>query len=117
MKSTIGMLAVLLFVATLAVGQNALPFPQAANPALQDSDYYQQTAPTVVYQSQPSSMAANAGATVEIAPLPAYRERIIAEFPMAANPFLGVPNDTGKFVRDRSDTGTPFPQAANPAIQ
>ena len=113
MKSTVGMLAVLLFVATIAVGQNSLPFPQAANPALQEGTY----APTVVYQNTPSSMAANVGAPIQS--LPTRITDNGSPFPMDANPSLGERiHGEAPFLGERHheiETGSPFPMAADPS--
>lgn len=122
MKSTVAMLAVLLFLTMTAMAQNAdLPFPQGANPALQDNAY--QTAVANAPQNSPSSMAANfGGATVEV--LPEYRMRATDtsnEFPMAANPSLGSPTaPEALFTGERhhpADSGIQFPMEANPSLQ
>jgi hypothetical protein len=114
------MLAVLLFVTTIAMGQNSqLPFPQAANPALQEGTY----APVVVFtpQNTPSSMAANVGGTTA-APMIAYRGDDIdngSPFPTAANPSLGagtnMENPSLEERRHKADSGSPFPAAADPS--
>jgi len=112
------MFAVLLFVTTLSMGQNSqLPFPQAANPALENGAY----APAVVFQPQnsPSAMAANVGgATIEIAPFRSNRIDNGSPFPMAANPSMGTGTIAETpFVGERrhKDNGSPFPMAADPA--
>ena len=113
MKTTLATLVVLLFVTTMAMGQNAqLPFPQAANPALENGTYV----PAVVYtpQNTPSSMAANVGIT--------SRDNKIdtgSPFPMDANPSLGsaTVGQTPSFDERHSkiETGSPFPMAADPS--
>ena len=122
MKLTFGVLAVLLFATTLAVSQPAnLPFPQAANPALQSGDTI---VPLVVAQDYdanvPSSMAANeSGMSEQEAPsVLAWHNHnsggLGSPFPSAANPSL---HKTGEEMSSsgRIETGSPFPQAANPA--
>ncbi len=105
MKSTIAMLAVLLFVTTMAVGQNALPFPQAANPALASGAI-------AVPPTLPSAMAANTSAKVPLT-------STSLPFPMAGNPSLGFhPSAEASFTgeqRHAIDNGSPFPMAADPS--
>jgi hypothetical protein len=111
---TLGMLAVLLFVTAMAMGQNAVPFPQGANPALENGSYVPAVVDTP--QNMPSSMAANVGdATIS------YRsDRIDAgsPFPMDANPSLEKGTVAQEpFLGERHpgiDTGSPFPTAADP---
>jgi hypothetical protein len=120
MKSTVTMLAVLLFMTTMALAQNSqLPFPQGANPALENGPWV----PAAVYtpQNSPSAMAANVGgATVEIAPFAAHQSNKFdtgSPFPTAANPSQGAPIEA-TFVEERrheADTGSPFPMAADPS--
>lgn len=119
MKNTIAVLSALLFVTTVAFGQQyqASPFPQAANPALVNGAAAQ-TSPSVT--SHASSMAAN---HAEISPSVVNRHYQVndgAPFPSAANPALadGASEETSSSVvahaSHQVDNGSPFPSAANP---
>ena len=118
MKTTVGVLAVLLLAATVAMGQDyqPKPFPQEANTALNNT--YEESSPAVVVvvdQSElPSSMAANQdSANVEISMDRHDRADLGSPFPSAANP-------SGEFSSDQignhtDDQESPFPSAANPS--
>src|ERR1017187_4919175 len=118
MKTTVGVLAVLLLAATVAMGQDyqPKPFPQEANTALNNT--YEESLPAVVVvvdQSElPSSMAANQdSANVEISMDRHDRADLGSPFPSAANP-------SGEFSSDQignhtDDQESPFPSAANPS--
>jgi hypothetical protein len=124
MKSMVGMLGVLLLLSTVALAQQyqPLPFPQEANPALQNS--YNDETPSAV--DLPSAMASDE-ATVEIFPSAEdshhewYRFQTGSPFPMAADPALANGDDRDrKFSDVDTDTewqdrgpGSPFPTAAN----
>ncbi len=114
MKSTVTMLAVLLFMTTMAMAQNSqLPFPQGANPALENGPWV----PAAIYANSPSAMASNVGGA---AVGTAYQTNKIdtgSPFPTAANPSQGTPIQA-PFVEERrhkADTGSPFPMAADPS--
>lgn len=118
MKLTFGLLATLLFVSTVAVGQygGGSPFPQAANPALRSGEV---RLPLVVDQSyraeSPSSMAANpTGSSPSVL---AWHHKVDtgSPFPRDANPSLGSGTSGEKAPSHNVDLGSPFPQAANPS--
>jgi hypothetical protein len=108
MKITGGVLAALLFMGTIALGQQhasyAEPFPQSANPALANGAAEESS--TAVTADMPSSMAVNQD----------WRDKadLGSPFPQAANPSLG---QTGEEMSpDNSiELGSPFPSAANPS--
>jgi hypothetical protein len=111
MKITSGVLAALLLVTTVAVGQYrpfTEPFPQSANPALANGAAEESS--TAVSADMPSSMASQSGT---------YAERsgkfdLSSPFPQAANPALGRTGD--EMSPDTNiDLGSPFPSAANPS--
>jgi hypothetical protein len=108
MKLTFGVLATLLLVSTIAVGQygGGSPFPQAANPALKDGEL-------VLPVISPSSMAANQSGTSDLA----WQQKVDTglPFPQAANPSLGSRTSGQTSPSGNVDTGSPFPQAANPS--
>ncbi len=118
MKSTFGVLAALLLIATMAVGQQSqLPFPQGANPALANEE----SAPAVVDQSNlPPSMAVSQnGTNLESSSI---RQRHDFDngspFPQAANPSSNTNDVLSPFIGERShdrESGSPFPQDANPS--
>ncbi len=117
MKTIFGVLASLLLVTTLAFGQQLdsnLPFPQGANPALQNGTY----APAVADQTNlPPSMAINQNFPV------AYPERHNAietgsPFPTAADPSPNTNNGIQSSFEGENNlvqTGSPFPLAVAPA--
>jgi hypothetical protein len=115
MKSSVGVLAVLLFVTTLAMGQQyqPLPFPQAANPALANGAA-EESAPAVGVDL-PSFLATNQSG--------AYADRrgkaeLGSPFPQAANPALANPaagESSLSIGHSTADGGSPFPSAANPS--
>ncbi len=106
MKLTLGVLAGLLFVSTVAVGQygGGSPFPQAANPALRNGE-------AALPLISPSSMAANSPSVLAWHP----RVETGSPFPTAANPSLGSGTSGETSPSGNVDTGSPFPQAANPS--
>ncbi len=114
MKTMLGVLAALLFVTTLALGQQSnLPFPQGANPALQNGVY----APAVAEQSNlPASMAIN-----QSVPASFLERRPTADtgspFPIAADPSPNKNVGTSPSSEREFDTGSPFPIAADPSRQ
>jgi hypothetical protein len=113
MKLTFGLLATLLFVSTVAVGQygGGSPFPQAANPALRNGQL-------VLPLISPSSMAGNqSGTNVESTPSLAWHQRVDtgSPFPQAGNPSMGSGMEGETSPSGKVDTGSPFPQAANPS--
>ena len=105
MKLTFGVLAGLLFVSTVAVGQygGGSPFPQAANPALRSGE--------VVPLISPSSMAANLPSVLS------WHQKVDtgSPFPQAANPSLRSGTSGETSPSGNIDTGSPFPEAANPS--
>ncbi len=106
MKLTFGLLATLLLVSTIAVGQygGGSPFPQAANPALRSGE----SALPVI---SPSSMAAGSPSLLS-------RHQKVdsgSPFPQAANPSLGSDTSGQTSPSGNVETGSPFPQAANPS--
>lgn len=107
MKTTIGVLAGLLFVSTVAVGQygGGSPFPQAANPALKSGEVV--ALPLI----SPSSIAANSPSVLS------WHQKVDSgsPFPQAANPSLGSGTSGQTSPSGNVDTGSPFPQAANPS--
>ena len=107
MKRTIEVLAALLFVTTLALGQQyqPLPFPQAANSALANATA-ENAATTPV--GVPSSMAARQVTTAQAAD--------VSPLPTAANPSFGKGWDQ-MIGHSTADGGSPFPSAANPATK
>ena len=118
MKTTVGVLAVLLLAATVAMGQDyqPKPFPQEANTALNNT--YEESSPAVVVvvdQSElPSSMAANQdSANVEISMDRHDRADLGSPFPSAANPSGEVSSD--RIGTDADYQESPFPSAANPS--
>jgi hypothetical protein len=94
MNRTIGVFAALLFVTTVALGQQyqPLPFPQAANPALANRTI-EKTSPSLNV-NVPSSMAPHTP-TEAIA---TSRDQ---------------PNETNAPLRHQFDSRSPFPCAAN----
>jgi hypothetical protein len=120
MKRTLGALAVLLFVATLAIAQQS-QFPMAANPSPQANTNGETV---LVYQPHvglPSSMAANAETSSTLADWRYENWRYNVEknyestFPVAANPSIGTPAETSPLTEHRRIGGeSPFPAAANP---
>lgn len=105
MKRTIEVLATLLFVTALALGQQyqPLPFPQAANTALA-SLTAENAAPASA--RVPSAMAArqvSAPQAADVSPLPT-----------AANPAFGKGWDA-MIGHSTDEGGSPFPSAANPS--
>jgi hypothetical protein len=118
MKSAMGVLAVMLLVSALAVGQSyqPLPFPQEANTALQGG-LYEESVPSAT-ADMPSSMAADQ--SNEITPSYRYEERsdqaLGSPFPQAANPSLGHHGDEmAPTWTEQRDLGSPFPSDANPS--
>ncbi len=115
MKSVLGVLGAFLLVTTLAVGQQSdLPFPQGANPALQNDTY----APAVADQRNlPTSMAFNQSSPTAY---PGRHDNIAtgSPFPMDADPSPNKNNGiTPSFERSNEfDPGSPFPTAAAPAL-
>ena len=107
MKITIAVLAGMLFVSTIAVGQygGGSPFPQAANPALRSGEV---VAPPLIV---PSSMAANSPSVLS------WHQKADtgSPFPQAANPSLGSGTSGQTSPSGNVETGSPFPQAANPS--
>jgi hypothetical protein len=107
MKPTLAVLAGLLFVSTVAVGQygGGSPFPQAANPALRSGEVV--PLPLI----SPSSMAADSTSVL------AWHPKVDtgSPFPQVANPSLGSGTGGQTSPSDNVDTGSPFPQAANPS--
>ena len=117
MKSMVGLLAVLLLVSTVALGQEyQTPFPQTANPALRNG-MAEQSSPSLV-RELPSSIAANQSNTSD-ATSPSFADRYDSgsPFPSAANPSLGAgtSDTTSPSFEDRHDSGSPFPSVANPS--
>jgi len=111
----VGVLAVLLLVSTVALGQQyQTPFPQAANPALANGTA-EQSSPSLV-RELPSSMAANQSSTDEEAGRRANANSG-SPFPSVANPsqWTGTSDTTSPSFEDRHDSGSPFPSAANPS--
>jgi hypothetical protein len=113
MKLTFGVIAGLLFVSTVAVGQygGGSPFPQAANPALRNGEF---ALPVI----SPSSMAAHqSGTNDESTPSLAWHQKVEtgSPFPQAANPSLGSGTSGQTSPSGNVDTGSPFPQAASPS--
>ncbi|SRR6266542_3766934 len=108
MKLTFGLLATLLLMSTIAVGQygGGSPFPQAANPALRNGEL---ALPLI----SPSSIAANQTGTNDLA----WHQKVDtgSPFPQAANPSLGSGTSGQTSPSGNVDTGSPFPQAANPS--
>ena len=106
MKLTLGVLAGLLFVSTVAVGQygGGSPFPQAANPAMKNGE-------SALPLISPSAMAANSSSVLS------WHQKIdtALPFPQAANPALGSGTSGQVSPSGNVDTGSPFPQAANPS--
>lgn len=118
MKSVLGVLAALLFVTAMAMGQQS-EFPQAANPAL-ENDTYWQTSPSVADQSNlPSSMAINQSGT-DVVMSPSFEERRNAlgpEFPNAADPSRDRNTDISTSFKQRErESGAEFPNAVNPSL-
>ncbi len=114
MKTMFGVLAALLFVTTLALGQQSeLPFPQGANPALQNGAY----APAVAEQGNlPASMAANQSFQASfLERRPAVADTPLP-FPMAADPSPNKNVGTSPSSEREFDSGLPFPLAANPSL-
>jgi hypothetical protein len=115
MKTTVGVLAVLLLGAAVAMGQDyqPKPFPQEANTAL--CNPYEESSPAVVDQGQlPSSMAANQdNVGVEIYMDRHDRADLGSPFPSAANPSLEISSD--QIGNHTDDQESPFPSAANPS--
>jgi hypothetical protein len=111
MKITGGVLAALLFVSTMALGQQhasyAEPFPQSANPALAYGAA-DESSPSGNAES-PSSMSANQSVFAG-----SNRADLGSPFPRVANPSLGREGD--EMAPDNHiDLGSPFPSAANPS--
>jgi len=106
MKLTFGLLATLLLVSTIAVGQygGGSPFPQAANPALRSGEG---PLPAI----SPSAIAANSPSVLS------SHQKVDtgSPFPQAANPSLGSGTSGQTSPSGTVDTGSPFPQAANPS--
>jgi hypothetical protein len=117
MKSALGVLAALLFVTAMAIGQQS-EFPQAANPAL-ENDTYWQTPPSVAGQSNlPTSMAINQSST-DVVMSPSFEERntLGPEFPNAADPSRDRNTDIStSFEQRKRESGAEFPNAANPSL-
>jgi hypothetical protein len=121
MKRTLGALAVLLVVATLAIAQQS-QFPMAANPS-PEANTNDQT--VVVYQPHvdfPSSMAANSETSSSLANWRYEDWRYNVEknhestFPVAANPSVGTPAETAPLAEHHRIGGeSPFPAGANPS--
>jgi hypothetical protein len=105
MKTTFGVLAVLVLAATVAMGQEyqSKPFPQEANTALAGSTAGGSS--YAVNVDVPSSMAANQSGTAKADGGSA--------FPSAANPSLGRGSD--QIGNHTADGGSAFPSAANPS--
>ena len=110
-------------VSTVAMGQygGGSPFPQAANPALRNGEV---RLPLIVDQGyradSPSSIAANQrGMSDELSrSVLAWRHKVDtgSPFPQTANPSLGSRYErTDSHLLGNVDTGSPFPQAANPS--
>jgi hypothetical protein len=114
MKSAVGVLAVLLLGAAVAMSQDyqPKPFPQEANTALAGTSS-QEMSPVADQSQLPSSMAANNeyGAAEEV--VPSNRADNGSPFPSAANPNLGVAAD--QIGTHTDDQVSPFPHAANPS--
>lgn len=117
MKTIFGVLASVLLVTTLAFGQqwdSNLPFPQGANPALQNGTY----APAVANQNNlPPSMATNQNFPV-IYPQRHNAIETGSPFPTAADPSTNTNNDIPTSIEGRNfelQTGSPFPMAAAPS--
>ncbi len=120
MKRTLGALAVLLFIATLAIAQQS-QFPMAANPSPEANTNGETV---VIYQPQvnsPSSMAANEAASPSLAGWRYEEWRYDVEknfestFPVADNPSVGAPAETAPFTEHHRIGGeSPFPAGANP---
>ena len=120
MKRTLGALAVLLFIATLAMGQQS-QFPMAANPS-PEANTNDET--VVIYQAQvglPSSMAANAEQPSSLAGWRYEDWRYNVEsnfestFPVAANPSVGAIAETAPLTEHHRISGeSAFPSEANP---
>jgi hypothetical protein len=117
MKTTVGVLAVLLLVSTLAIGQQyqPLPFPQEANTALAGSPA-DETSPSLVDADRPASMASD-----QAIPL-AFSDRqdnpaLGSPFPSAANPSQGSSSEDqmAPSFDEHNSLGSPFPGAANPS--
>jgi hypothetical protein len=112
MKTTIGVLAVLSLVTTLAIGQQYQEtFPQSANPALANGTAWEPSAS--VNADLPASMAAN------LSSMNADRSDkadLGSPFPSVANPSLGR-GTAGQMSPDEhnADSGSPFPNTANPS--
>ncbi len=121
MKITVGALTVLLLVATLAVGQQhasyAEPFPQSANPALENG-----TAEEMSLSENaglPSSMAAIQSSTSEVM-LTSFSDQpdkadLGSPFPSVANPSLANGSAGELIGHSAADGGSPFPSTANPS--
>ena len=111
MKTTIGVLSVLLLVSALAIGQQhasyAEPFPQSANPALANGAA-DEASPSV-NADLPSSMAVNQSVFAG-----SNSADLGSPFPQAANPSRGREDD--EMLPDNNiNLGSPFPSAANPS--
>jgi hypothetical protein len=115
MKCFIGTLALLLLAVTVAVGQQYLPFPMAANPSPEaDRNGAVPNSPAEVRQTLPPAMAYNQAGTVET--VPSHRENLAigSPFPGSASPSELTANP-GQFNRPAVETpGSPFPSAAIP---
>jgi hypothetical protein len=118
MKSAVGVLAGLLLVSTLAVGQSyqPLPFPQEANTALQGGSY-EESAPSAT-ADMPPSMAADQG-DEQFSPTFTYEEHgdraLGSPFPSAANPALGHHDDEMAPPAGFGTAHDEFPSAADPS--
>lgn len=117
MRHPIGVLAALLLVTTMALGQQyqTLPFPQAANPSIAKGVAEQTSASLRV--NVPPSMAVN-NTSKEVASHRQFDPG--SPFPSTANPSLanGAGEETSLSSEYRHlniDVGSPFPSSANPS--
>jgi len=116
MKLMFSVLAALLFLTTFALAQPAEPFPQAANPSVQDGQRY---LPLVVEQQgyqagEPASMAENAGEEVTPSVLNwSHNSETGTPFPLSAGPRISS-DDQAATGDEQLNGGSPFPMSANP---
>jgi cytoskeletal protein RodZ len=122
MKCTVVVLAVLLLVTGVAIGQQSQSsFPMAANPSLA-TDTSAETSPIVEvdrHHELPSSMAVNqASTTTELSPsVVGYTGDNESSFPAAANPSIttSTTSETSISVVERRHNESSFPAEANPS--
>jgi hypothetical protein len=120
MKRTLGALAVLLFVATLAIGQQS-QFPMAANPSLEANTNDETVLFYQPHVGLPSSMAANADTSSSLADW-RYEDwrhdvqnNFESTFPVAADPSIGAIAEMAPLTEHHRISGeSPFPAGVNP---